>query len=508
MIKDAFPRSPRPWFLSLGFLSLGFLSLGLMRLGLMGLGLISSFGFITGAAADWQQAQRQTIAHGVQAVLMCNGLFTSHRSLEQVFDQELKYLAPPRFDGPRGSASTGPYQVDWAARAVTVGTDVPDTAITAVFREGFSCIVLPPATPATADVLQALPTAPEPLSVTATASLNWPDGDRVVIDLPEEVDQDALQQASAWAFERAAPEQVTVSLLVTRFDQVLLERYASGFDASTRTRTWSTAKSIGVTLLGMLVEDGLLNLDDPLPVDWLPPLAASETDPRARISLRQALQMTSGLMPVDAQGLEYQSGSGLAYWAGASAAIGARRRGLVRTPGTFWDYENYDTLLAVYAMRRVLGVGQSYHRFPGERLLNKLGMHQTLIGVDRFGDFILSSQVYSNARDLARLGLLYLNEGVWRGERLISQDWIEFVRTPVPVETNPKGQYGGHWWLVPADRDDVPKDAYATAGNRGQYVIVVPSHNIVIVRRGLDYGRQGFNRWDLTREVLKALPPR
>ena len=103
MIKDAFPRSPRPWFLSLGFLSLG-----LMRLGLMGLGLISSFGFITGAAADWQQAQRQTIAHGLQAVLMCNGLFTSHRSLEQVFDQELKYLAPPRFDGPRGSASTGP----------------------------------------------------------------------------------------------------------------------------------------------------------------------------------------------------------------------------------------------------------------------------------------------------------------------------------------------------------------------------------------------------------------
>ena len=72
-----------------------------------------------------------------------------------------------------------------------------------------------------------------------------------------------------------------------------------------------------------------------------------------------------------------------------------------------------------------------------------------------------------------------------------------------PAETG--NFYGGQWWLVPDDRNDVPSDAYSTAGNRGQYTVVVPSHNMVIVRRGLDYGRQGFNRWDLTREVLKAV---
>ena len=131
-------------------------------------------------------------------------------------------------------------------------------------------------------------------------------------------------------------------------------------------------------------------------------------------------------------------------------------------------------------------------------------MRNTLLSTDRFGDFILSSQVYTNARDLARFGLLYLNGGVWDGERLISEEWIEFSRTPAPSTATRGNMYGGQWWLVPDNRTDVPKDAYSTAGNRGQYVVIVPSHNLVIVRRGLDYGRQGFNRWDLTREVLKA----
>jgi CubicO group peptidase (beta-lactamase class C family) len=131
-------------------------------------------------------------------------------------------------------------------------------------------------------------------------------------------------------------------------------------------------------------------------------------------------------------------------------------------------------------------------------------MRSTLVGVDRFGDFILSSQVYTNARDLARFGLLYLNGGVWNGERLISEEWIDFVRTPAPATALQGNQYGGHFWLVPDNRKDVPPDAYATAGNRGQFVIIVPSHDLVIVRRGLDFGRQGFDRWDLTREVLAA----
>jgi CubicO group peptidase (beta-lactamase class C family) len=155
-------------------------------------------------------------------------------------------------------------------------------------------------------------------------------------------------------------------------------------------------------------------------------------------------------------------------------------------------------------MKRVLGDEKTYLEFPRRALLDRIGMRNTLIGTDRFGDFILSSQVYANARDLARFGLLYLQGGTWDGERLLSEEWIRFVRTPAPATANTGNEYGGQWWLVPDKRTDVPHDAYTTAGNRGQFVIVVPSHNVVIVRRGLDYGAQGFDPWDLTREVLRA----
>ena len=276
-------------------------------------------------------------------------------------------------------------------------------------------------------------------------------------------------------------------------------------DVTTRTRTWSTAKSIAATLIGMLVDGGKLKLDEPLGFEWLPRAASPETDPRNAITLRHVLNMSSGLDVVDNGGLEYATGSGMSYWAGASSVRGALRQALIREPGTNWDYENYDTLLAVLKMKQALGDEKTYREFPRRALLDKIGMRNTLVSTDRFGDFILSSQVYTNARDLARFGLLYLQNGVWNGERLISEEWIDFVRTPAPATVGRGGQYGGQWWLVPENRNDVPKDAYSTSGNRGQYAVVVPSHDLVIVRRGLDWGRQGFDRWGLVREVLKAV---
>ncbi|MCY3731414.1 MAG: hypothetical protein OXF98_08740, partial [Rhodospirillaceae bacterium] len=113
---------------------------------------------------------------------------------------------------------------------------------------------------------------------------------------------------------------------------------------------------------------------------------------------------------------------------------------------------------------------------------------------------------YITARDMAPFVLLNLQNGVWNGERLISEEWIDFVRTTAPATAETGNFYGGQFWLVPDERTDVPRTAYSTSGNRGQYVVILPSRELVIVRRGLDYGSQGFNRWDLLREVLKAFP--
>ncbi|MEE4302003.1 MAG: serine hydrolase [Pseudomonadales bacterium] len=458
------------------------------------------------AHAELFDHQREMVQRGVQAVLMCNGLFTSNRSLEQVFEQELAYLAEPV-----GSVDGGPWRVHRTARAVEVGDPSKGVPVMrAAFREGLGCVVLSPEQ--TLEDVDSLPRLDPVVGPEYAAAIPWPNGDQVPQEpLPPAIDGAALQAASDWAFDRPGidnpGEQDTLSLLVVHRGRLVHERYAPGVDRHTRTRTWSTAKSIAVTLIGMLVDEGRLELDAPLPFAWLPEPAADEgVEARGTITLRHVLNMSSGLYPVDSWGREYVTGSGLSYWAGASSAAGARDRGLIREPGTRWDYENYDTLLAVYAMKQALGDEAAYHRFPRERLFDPIGMHTILASTDRFGDFVMSSQVYSNARDLARFGLLWEQGGVWNGERLLSEAWIDFARTPAPATAGRGNFYGGQFWLVPDDRDDVPADAYSTAGNRGQYVIIDPSHDLVIVRRGLDHGRQGFDRWDLLREVLKAFP--
>ncbi len=448
---------------------------------------------------DYWQHQRDMVRRGQQAIFMCNGLFTSNRSLEQVFEQELAF-----FREPIGTSEGGDYEVNWDRRAVAIGAPGAVPVMRAAFREGIGCVILPP--DQSLEDIDRLPELTLPYPPGDPAQIPWPDGDLIEsTGLPANVDEEKLLAASNWAFDRESPEQVTLSLVVVYNGQIIHERYAPGFDVTTRTRTWSTAKSIASTLIGMLVDEGRLALDEPLGFDWYPNARSPETDPRNEITLRHVLNMSSGLETVDNRGLEYATGSGMSYWAGSSSVVGARSRALIREPGTYWDYENYDTLLGVYAMKLALGGEKAYAEFPRKALLDKIGMRNTLVSTDRFGDFVMSSQIYTNARDLARFGLLYLGNGIWNGERLLSEEWIDFVRTPAPATKSIGSIYGGQWWLVPEGRDDVPKDAYSTSGNRGQFSIIVPSHDMVIVRRGLDYGRQGFDRWGLAREVLEAI---
>jgi len=450
---------------------------------------------------DYFAANRIIIRNGVQAVLMCNGLFTSGRTLEQVFNQELAYLSEPV-----GTVDGGEYIINRELKAVAIGGPESGPVIRAAFRHGIGCVVMAP--DQEFSDIDTLPVLDLPYPAGDPALIQWPDGDLVEDKpLPAGVDPVALKAASDWAFERESPEQVTLSLVVIHDGEIIHERYADGVDMNTRTRTWSTAKSIASTLIGMLVDEGRLELDAPLAIEWLPDIGSPDDDSRKDITLRHVLNMSSGLYPVDSFGMEYATGSGLAYWAGASSVDGARSRAQVREPGTTWDYENYDTLLAIYAMKLALDDPEVYAAFPRKALFDRIGMRNTLASTDRFGDFIFSSQVYTNARDLARFGLLYLQGGSWHGEQLISEQWIEFERTPAPATADRGNMYGAQFWLVPDDRDDVPKSAYSTAGNRGQFVVIAPSHNTVIVRRGLDFGKQGFNRWDLTREVLKAIKP-
>ena len=259
------------------------------------------------AQYDYFDHNRQLIRNGVRAVLSCNGLFISYRSLNHVFSDELPYL------GERviGTASDGNYTVNCDVQWVGVGGGTDGNRVHAVFRDGIECIVVPPDWDMSAT--NKLPMID--LSYREdTTGLLWPLSDVVTTTLDSSISASALTTAKTWAFERSSPEQKAVSLLVLYKGEIVLERYAAGFDTTTRTRTWSTAKSIASTLIGIEVDSEELALDAPLSFKWLSASKDHQApDPRDAITLRHTLHISSGLYPVDSLDMEYVTGSGLAY---------------------------------------------------------------------------------------------------------------------------------------------------------------------------------------------------
>jgi len=463
------------------------------------------------AGYGYHGATGEVTWRGTQALKLCNGLFVSGRTLDQIYAQEMVNPRPE----PTVPMPLDRVEIDYQRKAVAIGvgdSKDPIPVMRAAYREGIGCVVMGiNQTFADIDKLPKVEMAPLPGD---PAAIPWPDGDLVEKKpLPGTVNQAALNAAGDWIFDRVGhgghKGQVTLSLLVVYRGDIIYERYAPGVNMHTRTRTWSTAKSISSTLLGIAVDKGLLDLNGPLPFDWPPDPRKGIADPRKNIKLRDVLHMSSGLYPVDTYRGPGIIGSHLSYFSGWDSAYEARNRGLIREPGSVYVYENYDTLLGILALKTVLGNDKTYAEFPRRELLDRIGMRSTLPGMDRFGNYVLSSQVYSNTRDLARVGILYLNKGVWKGQRILSEQWVDWVRRPAMSTREVGHTYGGQFWLVPDNRTDLPQDAYTTNGARGQFAVIVPSYDLVVVRRGLDWraGHKGLDQWDMLAQVLKAFPP-
>src|SRR5262249_45985699 len=359
------------------------------------LSAVAGNGQQTSTRYDYHESTEALINAGMQALFICNGLFVSNRTLDQIYGAELKMdlmpLAPP-----------DEIKIDHERKTVAVGESGNGLApaMRAAHRAGLGCVVMGPEQ--TFADIDKLPILNMPAPPGDPSRLPWPDGDLIETKpLPNYVDRKALDAAADFAFDRAKhahPSQITLSLLVVHKGDILLERYAAGVDVTTKTRTWSTAKSIAATLLGIVAGEGKLALDAPLPFrNWGPGRGpVPDSDPRTKITLRSVLNMSSGLYPVDNNVNAYVSGSPLGYFGGVSTVLGALDRGIVREQGTTFDYENYDSLLGVYALKTVIGDYQKYLEFPRRALFDRIGMRNTIAGVDRFGDYVLSSQVYTN----------------------------------------------------------------------------------------------------------------
>ena len=279
--------------------------------------------------------------------------------------------------------------------------------------------------------------------------------------------------------------------LIMQSGRILGEAYVPGFDGDLPQRTWSVAKSIAATLIGAAVYRGEMDVLAPAAIEaW-----SAEGDPRRAITVDNLLRMASGRYS-DTPGNRTDP----IYWGGATVDERAATWPLLHPPGSVFRYANNDTLMAVEA------IAPTFAAHPPAELFGRLGMRNTVAETDWQGNYILSSQVWSTTRDLARLGQLYLQNGVWNGTRVLPEDWASYVAAPAgPQPENYPFGYGAGFWLLNKS-EGVPMDTFAAMGNRGQYIVIVPSRDVVIVRRGEDPAGSRFDIAAFTRDVLERLP--
>ena len=340
----------------------------------------------------------------------------------------------------------------------------------------------------------------------------WPMGDVLPEGpLPAEINAAKLKQAVNAAFEPA--EAMTAAFVVTWRGRLAAERYGEGLTARTPLEGWSMGKSLTATLLGILVKQGVYELAQPAPIpEWQTP-----GDPRARIRIADILHMSSGLRIKAPQDPDYDPSGPYPdhlylYTGGVDSFHYAATRPLQWPPNTVGRYHNTDPVLINYLIR--LGVekrGEEYLSFPQRALFDKLGIRTMVMETDPFGNFLGQGYELASGRDWARLGNLYLQDGVWNHERILPEGYAKFVSTLAPAwEADKRPIYGGLFWINGDGRFPVPKDAYYMAGAGGQTTLIIPSHDLVVVRlghfKGAASGAASFER--ALSLLMQAVPRR
>jgi CubicO group peptidase (beta-lactamase class C family) len=301
---------------------------------------------------------------------------------------------------------------------------------------------------------------------------------------PQGVDMDKVRRAIDTVFRN--PEALTAAFLVTYKGQIIGERYREGLDMHTKLESWSMGKSITATLMGILIQQGVYELYQPAPIpEWL----EKKDDPRAKIRIADLLRMSSGLRfrgPLDP---DFDPKLGYAdqfyvYTGGINSFSWAATRLQQWPPNTVGRYRNSDPVLTNYLIRLgVEGRGEEYLSFPQRNLFDKIGIRNMVLETDPYGNFLLQGYEFGTARDWARLGNLYLNDGVWKGERILPEGFVKFVSTLAPAwVADGRPVYGGFFYINGDGAFPIPKEAYFMAGAGGQHVFIIPSHDLVVVK--------------------------
>lgn len=432
----------------------------------------------------WFVWPRLPIITAFAAKGMCSSVFLADKSPERVMAEDLSFFP----------INTAKCVVDYDEKSVTAKV-FGLAKRKAVFREGLGAVLVldKPEEELRSESLQ----IPEPGYSQDT--IPWPMGDVLPGELPEGVDYEHLSEILEGSIDApgAEPFKKTLGLAVVYKNQLIAEDYLEGYDEYTRFHGWSMTKTVTGAMAGALVEEGRMDIKAKVDIpEWV-------GDERSEMSIENVLQMSSGLdwyenyfTISDATVMLMQSDDMYASITGTES---------LHKPGEYWNYSSGDANLLSGLIREAIGDVTEYQAYVYNSIFHRIGMLNTVVETDASGLFVASSYSYGSTRDWARFGLLFLNDGIFEGDTVLTSEWVEYMKTPAAASN---GKYAGTFWLQePNDENalkDVPGDIFFADGFLGQRIYIIPSRDLVVVRLG--YSMSNISMNDLLKDIISTLP--
>lgn len=422
------------------------------------------------------------IANGYNAKMLCSCVFVAERKEDACLEEDLS------------AYSFLKREIDYTQKRVSSSL-WGFFKVQAVYRDQIGCSIY---NESSSDPLVEI--SKKVLPNTFSDTIDYPYGNRIKTHPNvSNIDYTKLKEALDFAFDEPFEDKKrgTRAVLIVKGDSIIAERYANGFDQNTKLIGWSMTKSLVNAMIGILVKDGLLTTGQNQLFDaW--------KDERKNITIDDLLKMSSGLYFEE----EYSKSSLATQMLFNSYSVKQFpiKQNLIAKPSENWYYASGTSNLLSALIQEKKGVytfDTIYHR-----LIYKIGMNSMIIEPDASGLWVGSSFSYATARDWAKFGLLYLHDGIWNGERILPEGWVNYTRTPAPFSDSL--QYGAHFWMnaslsadQPAKRwPELPNDLFYASGYQGQHVVIIPSLDMVIVRLG-QYSQS--DAWDVRTFLNKVV---
>ena len=449
--------------------------------------------------AAWLLWKVSYIANGYAAKYICSVTFNSGLDPELAFEHYVKPIHV-LFAGAKPIVDRGRKQVT----SSYLGFLRPRTA---VWREGCGCTLLVRSTPEELHARHHKPHSLNAVDTTIREDALWPDGHVVNRDSAganvnwKAIDQ-ILDEAMRESSDDPAMQDHTLALVVAWKGRIIGERYAEGLHADTPLGGWSATKSVTGALTGVMGKDHGLDIHQPV---GLPEWAG---DPRKDITIDHLLRMESGL-DFEEDYTPLADATAMLY-ASADMGVFAAKHPPGVAPDQRWSYSSgTSNILADVLYARLGGTPEAMHKLAYDEFFNRIGITTALFEHDESDAFVGSSYLSMSARDWLRVCKLYMDDGVWNGDRILPEGWVQYSLTPTPNSTD--ACYGAHIWLNaaadPTKRKcpKLPADAFFFLGFQDQWVVGIPSQDLMLVRIGVTNRKEEWSPEGVIVELLGEL---